>query len=220
MTAQTVAQATTTTETTVIVDKGAEFARILANVLPSAGKDETLPILTAVHVDVTADRITVAATDRYTLSVDYITRDKDSEVWPEVSFNLAGVDAGKVIKMLKERSDKFSPLTVTLGEHGKVGISTWSAGITSQLIDSEFPRYERLFEGAKQSGEDKGWTSAGFTPSYFARFTKIMVSNTGKPAPHIKLTFFGDDERRKPVLVTIPGYESFRALVMPVRLSG
>ncbi len=49
--------------------EGEAMAAAIAQVLPAASRDDTLPILTAVCLDIDGDQITLAATDRYRLAV-------------------------------------------------------------------------------------------------------------------------------------------------------
>ena len=45
------------------------FARAVAQVAVAAGKDDTLPMLTGVRMEIDGERVTLAATDRYRLAV-------------------------------------------------------------------------------------------------------------------------------------------------------
>jgi len=49
------------------------FATAVAQVAIAAGRDDSLPTLTGVHVDITEETITLAATDRYRLAVREFT---------------------------------------------------------------------------------------------------------------------------------------------------
>ena len=48
---------------------GAEFAAAVAQVAIAAGRDDTLPMLTGVRLEIDGDKLTLAATDRYRLAV-------------------------------------------------------------------------------------------------------------------------------------------------------
>jgi DNA polymerase III subunit beta len=50
------------------VDGGA-FATAISQVTPAASRDDTLPIITGVNVEIEGDRITLVATDRYRLAI-------------------------------------------------------------------------------------------------------------------------------------------------------
>ncbi len=45
------------------------FATAVAQVAVAAGRDDSLPTLTGIHVDINEDKVTLAATDRYRLAV-------------------------------------------------------------------------------------------------------------------------------------------------------
>ena len=45
------------------------FAAAVAQVAIAAGRDDTLPVLTGVRVEIDGERLTLAATDRYRLAV-------------------------------------------------------------------------------------------------------------------------------------------------------
>src|SRR5437763_11331425 len=48
---------------------GADFATAVAQVAVAAGRDDTLPMLTGVRLEIDGDKLTLAATDRYRLAV-------------------------------------------------------------------------------------------------------------------------------------------------------
>src|SRR6185437_3692 len=45
------------------------FAAAVSQVAVAAGRDDTLPVLTGVRIEIEGDRVTLAATDRYRLAV-------------------------------------------------------------------------------------------------------------------------------------------------------
>ncbi|MDT4929105.1 MAG: polymerase subunit beta, partial [Pseudonocardiales bacterium] len=53
--------------------EGAEFAAAVAQVAVAAGRDDTLPMLTGVRLEIDGDQLTLAATDRYRLAVRELT---------------------------------------------------------------------------------------------------------------------------------------------------
>ena len=48
---------------------GAEFAAAVSQVAVAAGRDDTLPMLTGVRLEIACEKLTLAATDRYRLAV-------------------------------------------------------------------------------------------------------------------------------------------------------
>ena len=51
----------------------AVFATAVSQVAVAAGRDDTLPMLTGVRLEIEGDRLTLAATDRYRLAVRELT---------------------------------------------------------------------------------------------------------------------------------------------------
>jgi len=68
---------------------GAAFAAAAGQVIPAAGRDDTLPVLTAVRIEWDGDALTLAATDRYLL--------RTTKTWgqgqPTAASDLDGVGA-------------------------------------------------------------------------------------------------------------------------------
>ena len=63
-----------------------EFATAVSQVAIAAGRDDTLPMLTGVRLEIKGDRLTLAATDRYRLAVR------------ELTWNPIGNDAAQVLR--------------------------------------------------------------------------------------------------------------------------
>jgi DNA polymerase-3 subunit beta len=47
----------------------AEFAEAVAQTVIAAGRNDTLPMLTGIRIEIDGDRLTLAATDRFRLAV-------------------------------------------------------------------------------------------------------------------------------------------------------
>ena len=60
----------------------AAFATAVAQVAIAAGRDDTLPMLTGVRLEIDGDQLTLAATDRYRLAVRELTWNPEQ---PELS---------------------------------------------------------------------------------------------------------------------------------------
>ena len=52
---------------------GDDFAAAVAQVAVAAGRDDTLPVLTGIRIEIDGDQLTLAATDRYRLAVRELT---------------------------------------------------------------------------------------------------------------------------------------------------
>lgn len=122
-----------------------DLARAVAQVSIAASRDETLPLLTSVHMEVDGDRLMLMATDRYRLAVREMT-------WNSLDKNLS------TSALLKARtlSDVAKSLTSTgdivVGLHdsasarsGLIGFEAGGRRTTSLLTDGDYPPVLRLF---------------------------------------------------------------------------
>lgn len=121
----------------------AEFARAVASVAIAAGKDDTLPMLTGVRLEIDGDRLTFAATDRYRLAVRELS-------WSPADPTAEPVQVLVPARTLAEVARSLGGGTVTLslgGVNGGDGIIGFAAGdrhTTTRLLDATFPPYRTL----------------------------------------------------------------------------
>ena len=119
------------------------FATAVNQVAIAAGKDDSLPTLTGVHVDIKGDVITLAATDRYRLAVKEIK-------WTAQDANLETAtllrartlfDAAKALSSASNVTIALSPS----GSHEKlVGFLSDDKTMTSRTLDGTFPPFRHL----------------------------------------------------------------------------
>src|SRR5690625_4572452 len=123
---------------------GSVFAEAVSQVTAAASKDDTLPILTAVKIEIEGDTITFLATDRYRLAMKEITwtpHDPSistsvlvkSRTLSEVARSLGG---GGEIEFRLSSDDDSAEL---------VGFSSGGRRTTSLLVDGEYPKIRSLF---------------------------------------------------------------------------
>ncbi|HEU5266516.1 MAG TPA: DNA polymerase III subunit beta, partial [Jatrophihabitans sp.] len=127
---------------------GAEFAAAVAQVAVAAGRDDTLPMLTGVRLEIDGDKLTLAATDRYRLAV--------RELWwhPE---DVAGAAAQVLVpaRALADAAKSLAhsdTLTIALSSGGTgegiIGFAGETSGrasrATTRLLDATFPPYRSL----------------------------------------------------------------------------
>lgn len=119
------------------------FAAAVGAVSVAAGRDDTLPVLTGVRVEIEGDRVTLAATDRYRLAVR------------EFAWSPERADASAIAlvpaRTLSETAKALSggdAVTVALasgaGTEGLIGFEGNGRRTTSRLLDGEFPKYRAL----------------------------------------------------------------------------
>lgn len=125
----------------------AEFARAVASVAIAAGRDDTLPMLTGVRLEIDGDRLTFAATDRYRLAVRELS-------WTPADPSAEPVQVLVPAKTLADVARSLTgggQLTLSLGGvgtgNGSEGIIGFTGGgrhTTTRLLDATFPPYRTL----------------------------------------------------------------------------
>jgi DNA polymerase III subunit beta len=120
------------------------FADAVAQVAVAAGRDDTLPILTGVRMEIEGSTLALLATDRYRLAVREIEwRPDDSEI---------SVAALVPAKTLGDTAKALGPLggsvTIALSRggvgEGMIGFAGGTRRSTSRLLDGDFPKVRSL----------------------------------------------------------------------------
>ena len=121
------------------------FTEAVGQVAVAAGRDDTLPMLTGIRVEIAGDKVVLAATDRFRLAVRELT-------W---STNSPGVDAAVLVpaRTLAEAAKAVTPGSevhlalgsgATVGEDRLLGIRSAGKRSTTRLLDTEFPKFRQL----------------------------------------------------------------------------
>ncbi len=117
------------------------FASAVAQVAVAAGRDDTLPILTGIRIEIEGDTVTLAATDRYRLAVREFTWKPEQ---PGTSTN-ALVPAKTLADTAKSMTGEVElALSSGAGGDGLVGLSSSGRRTTSRLLEGDFPKYRSL----------------------------------------------------------------------------
>lgn len=120
---------------------GAAFAHAVTQVTVAASRDDTLPILTAVKVEIEGDTMTFLATDRYRLAMKEI---RWTPADPSVSTSLL-IKARTLTEVAKSLGGG-GQLEIMFGENADlVGFSSGGRRTTSVLVDGEYPKIRSLF---------------------------------------------------------------------------
>lgn len=120
---------------------GDEFARAVGQVNIAASKDDTLPILTGVRMEIEGEKITLLATDRYRLAMRELTwRPSD----PAIS--TAALIKAKTLNDIAKTLGAAGDVNVALADNAElVGFESGGRRTTSLLIDGEYPKIRSLF---------------------------------------------------------------------------
>lgn len=119
------------------------FNEAILQVTTAASRDETLPLLTGVRVEIEGENITLLATDRYRLAMKEITW---SPARPDVAM-VALVRARTLADVAKSMTQS-GEIQISLQTEGGKQIIGFQAGgrrTTSQLIEGDYPPVRRLF---------------------------------------------------------------------------
>ena len=119
------------------------FAAAVTSVAVAAGKDDTLPVLTGIRVEIDGEDVTLAATDRYRLAVRTLR-------WQPVDPSLQATALVPARTLAEAAKSLTSGAEVTLalaaggtGE-GMFGLTGTARRTTTRLLDGEFPKYRSL----------------------------------------------------------------------------
>ncbi|MEP6979354.1 MAG: DNA polymerase III subunit beta [Nakamurella sp.] len=119
---------------------GADFAEAVSQTAISAGRDETLPMLTGVRVEIEGDKLTLAATDRFRLAVRELSWLPST---PQISTAVL-VPARTLAEAAKTLGGSHAvPVTLALGD-GLLGLESGGRRTTVRLLDVEFVKYRSL----------------------------------------------------------------------------
>lgn len=120
---------------------GHEFARAVSQVSIAASKDDTLPILTGVRMEIEGDTITLLATDRYRLAL------RDLKWQPtDASISTAALVKAKTMSDVAKTLGAAGDLSLALSDtHELIGFESEQRRTTSVLVDGEYPKIRSLF---------------------------------------------------------------------------
>jgi DNA polymerase-3 subunit beta len=120
------------------------FAEAVGQVAIAAGREDTLPMLTGIRVEITGETVVLAATDRFRLAVRELSWSASADV--EAAVLVPAKTLAEAAKANADGSEVQLSLGTgsTVGREGLLGISTRGKRSTTRLLDSEFPKYRQL----------------------------------------------------------------------------
>ena len=119
------------------------FAQAVAQVAIAAGRDDSLPTLTGVHIEINQDTVTLAATDRYRLAVREVQWQATQPNFETTALLRARTfaEAAKSLTGTKNVSISLAPST---SNDRLAGFIAESKSMTSRMLDGTFPPYRHL----------------------------------------------------------------------------
>ena len=189
----------------------AEFATAVAQVAIAAGRDDTLPMLTGVRLEIDGDKLTLAATDRYRLAVRELTWSPSDPAAANAQVLVPARTLSDAAKSLSHADTLSIALAAGGAGEGIIGFSGSTNGrasrTTTRLLDATFPAYRSLLPSDWAS-------SAEVEVSPLVEAVKRVALVTDRNAPvrmefadaSVSLTAGGEDEGRAEEQLEV-GYE-------------
>ena len=119
------------------------FAAAVSSVAIAAGRDDTLPVLTGIRVEIDGEDVTLAATDRYRLAVRTL-RWKPVDPALQATALVPARTLAESAKSLTAGAEVTLALAATGTGEGMLGLSGGTRRTTTRLLDGEFPKYRSL----------------------------------------------------------------------------
>jgi DNA polymerase-3 subunit beta len=120
---------------------GDEFAHAVAQVNIAASKDDTLPILTGVRVEIEGEKMTLLATDRYRLAMRELTWRPSTQ-----DISTAALIKARTLNDIAKTLGPAGDINIALSDSAElVGFESGGRRTTSLLIDGEYPKIRSLF---------------------------------------------------------------------------
>lgn len=123
---------------------GDVFTQAVAQVSIAADRSDTLPILTAVRVEVDGDTMTLLATDRYRLAMRELTWQPTGEVDNAV-FLVPARTLSDTAKALGAAGSVELAIGDAAGGSGLVGFEAGQRRTTTRLLDGDYPKVTSIF---------------------------------------------------------------------------
>lgn len=130
------------------------FAQAVGQVVVAAGRDDTLPVLTGVRVEIDGDRLTLAATDRYRLAVREIGWRPEGDDLPAAALVPGRTLAEAARALAGGRADVTVALGAGSAGENLIGFANDSRQTTTRLLDGEYPRYRSLIPDGRDATAD------------------------------------------------------------------
>jgi DNA polymerase III subunit beta len=119
------------------------FAAAVGSVAVAAGRDDTLPVLTGIRIEIDGEDVTLAATDRYRLAVRTLR-------WQPVdpAMQATALVPARTLAEAAKSLTAGAEVTLALASggtgEGLLGLSGATRKATTRLLDGEFPKYRSL----------------------------------------------------------------------------
>jgi DNA polymerase III subunit beta len=121
---------------------GEVFGQAVAQVAIAAGRDDTLPMLTGVRLEIGDEKLTLVATDRFRLAMREFEWHSGGDVPPDTAVLVPARTLAEAAKTLGTSGNTVE-ISLASGD-GLLGLAGAGRRATSRLLDAEFPKYRQL----------------------------------------------------------------------------
>lgn len=188
---------------------GDTFAEAVAQVTVAAGRDDTLPMLTGVRVEINGSTVVLAATDRFRLAVREFQWQANASATPDAGAAPAGsaiavlvpartlAESGKTLSGAGDVQLALGTLGSGAGD-GLMGLSGAGRRTTTRLLDAEFPKFRQLLPAEHTAVAHVSVPmlieSIKRVSLMAERGAQVRLEFTGGPDGLLRLSAGGDDE--------------------------
>lgn len=191
---------------------GKELRVALEVLAPMVATGFDVKMLAAVHLRASSEKVTLSATDRYGIGQWTLA---PTEQDGDVNAAIATEDVKRILALLPalRKRDEDSPVTLSV-DGDRITVETENGDrVVATHVEGKTPDFDKLFPDER--GELAGVTLA---PEKLARFTSAQRRIGQWESEHrysgMKLSLVG---QYKSVVITFPGLDQFRGLLMPMR---
>jgi DNA polymerase-3 subunit beta len=121
---------------------GEVFGQAVAQVAIAAGRDDTLPMLTGVRLEIGDQKLTLVATDRFRLAMREFEWHSGGDVAPDTAVLVPARTLAEAAKTLGTSGNTVE-ISLASGD-GLLGLAGSGRRATTRLLDAEFPKYRQL----------------------------------------------------------------------------
>jgi DNA polymerase-3 subunit beta len=126
------------------------FAAAVSSVAIAAGKDDALPVLTGIRVEIDGAKVTLAATDRYRLAVRTL-RWSPTDPSLQATALVPARTLADAARSLTTGAEVTLALAGAGSGEGMLGLAGGTRRATTRLLDGEFPKYRSLLPETSSS---------------------------------------------------------------------
>ncbi len=121
---------------------GEVFGQAVAQVAIAAGRDDTLPMLTGVRMEIGTEKLTLVATDRFRLAMREFEWHSGGDVPADTAVLVPARTLAEAAKTLGTSGNTVE-ISLASGD-GLLGLAGSGRRATTRLLDAEFPKYRQL----------------------------------------------------------------------------